>query len=94
MGSIIRTIDELLGLGSLNLEDALAGEVADVFDNHRQLTPYAVRPVDPRIFIPSKARFAKPKSAKEAAALRDMDDAEEIRTEMQRSAGTLRRPQD
>jgi hypothetical protein len=94
MGSIIRTIDELLGLGSLNLEDALAGEVADVFDNHRQLTPYAVRPVDPRIFIPSKARFAKPKSAKEAAALRDMDDAEEIHTEMQRSAGTLRRPQD
>ena len=93
MGSIIRTIDELLGLGSLNLEDALAGEVADVFDNHRQLTPYTVRPVDPRIFIPSKARFAKPKSAKQAAALRDMDDAEEIHTEMQRSAGTLRRPQ-
>jgi len=94
MGSIIRTIDELLGLGSLNLEDALAGEVADVFGDHPHLAPYAVRPVDPRIFIPSKARFAKPKSAKEAAALRDMDDADEIHKEMQRSAGTLRRPQD
>ncbi len=38
MGSITRTIDELLGLGPLNLEDALAGEIAGIFD-----TPAAFR---------------------------------------------------
>lgn len=92
MGSIIRTIDELLGLGSLNLEDALAGEMADVFDDHPHLAGYAVRPADPAVFVPAKARIAQPKSAKEAAALRDVDDADAIRKEMQRSAGTLRRP--
>lgn len=94
MGSIIRTMDELLGLGPLNLEDALAGEMTGIFDQQPHLDRYRPRSSDPRVFVPSKARFAEPKTAKEAAALRDMDDAEEIRSEMQRSAGTLRRPQD
>jgi YVTN family beta-propeller protein len=93
MGSIIRTIDELLGLGPLNLEDALAGEMSSIFDEHSHPELYAVRAPDPKVFVPAKARFAKPKSAKEAAALRDMDDAEQISKEMQRSAGTLHRPQ-
>jgi hypothetical protein len=93
MGSIIRTIDGLLGLGPLNLEDALAGDMNDVFDDHPHAARYAVRPADARVFDPAKARFAEPKSAKEAAALRDMDDAEEIRKQMEQSAGTLRRPQ-
>jgi YVTN family beta-propeller protein len=93
MGSIIRTIDELLGLGPLNLEDALAGEMTGIFDQHSHPEPYVVLAPDPRVFVPDKARCAKPKSAKEAAALRDMDDAEQINKEMQRSAGTLHRPQ-
>jgi hypothetical protein len=93
MGSIIRTIDGLLRLGPLNLEDALAGEMSDIFDDHPHLARYGVRRADARVFNPAKARFAKPKSAKEAAALRDMDDAEEIRKQMEQSAGTLRRPQ-
>ena len=92
MGSIIRTIDELLGLGPLNLEDALAGEITDIFDDQRRLETYAVRPADPRVFDPAKAHFAKPKTAKEAAALRDMDDAVRISREMERSAATLHRP--
>jgi hypothetical protein len=92
MGSIIRTIDGLLGLGPLNLEDALAGEISDIFDDHLHAARFAVRPADVRVFDPAKARLARPKSAKEAAALRDMDDAEEIREQMERSAGTMRRP--
>ena len=37
MGSITRTIDELLGLGPLNLEDALAGEITGIFDTQPHL---------------------------------------------------------
>jgi hypothetical protein len=47
---------------------------------------------DPRVFIPAKARFAKPKTKEEAAELRDVDDADEIRKEMEKSAGRLRKP--
>jgi hypothetical protein len=67
--------------------------MSSIFDEHSHPELYAVRAPDPKVFVPAKARFAKPKSAKEAAALRDMDDAEQISKEMQRSAGTLHRPQ-
>lgn len=92
MGSIIRTIDELLGLGSLNLEDALAGQVTGIWDDHPLPGHYTVQPSDPRVFAPAKARFARPKTRREAAELLDMDDPREIRQEMQHAAGTLRRP--
>ena len=92
MGSIIRTIDELLGLGPLNLEDALAGEITGVFDSRPHLEPNAVRASDPRVFDPAKARFARPKTKREAAALLDMDDSNAIRKQMERSAGHLRKP--
>jgi len=94
MGSITRTIDELLGLGPMNLEDALAGEIGGIFDNQSHLESYKARPSDPRVFAPAKARVAKPKTKKEAAALRDVDDAEEIRDEMEKSAPRLRKPSD
>lgn len=93
MGSIIRTIDELLGLGPLNLEDALAGQITGIFDDHPHLGKYEVRPSDKRVFDPAKARLARPKTAKEARELRDIDDSEQIRKEMMRSAGTLSKPQ-
>ncbi|MFZ0742901.1 MAG: hypothetical protein WAM85_00750 [Terracidiphilus sp.] len=92
MGSITRTIDELLGLGPLNLEDALAGEITGIFDSQPHLEPFTVRPADPRVFAPAKARFAKPKTKEEAAELRDVDDANAIRKEMEKSAGKLRKP--
>ena len=94
MGSITRTIDELLGLGPMNLEDALAGEIGGIFDSQGHLEHYRARPSDPRVFVPAKARIAKPKTKKEAAALRDVDDAEEIRDEMEKSAPRLRKPSD
>lgn len=93
MGSILRTIDELLGLGPLNLEDALAGQMTGIWDDHAHPGAFAVRPSDPRVFSPGKARFARPKTRREAAELLDMDDPVEIRKEMQHAAGTLRRPQ-
>ena len=92
MGSITRTIDGLLGLGPMNLEDALAGEITGIFDTAPHMEPYAALKPDPRVFDPAKARFAKPKTKQEAAALRDVDDAVEIRKELEKSAGTLRRP--
>jgi hypothetical protein len=92
MGSITRTIDELLGLGAMNLEDALAGEIDGVFDSAPHLTPFVAPPSDARVFAPAKARIAQPKTKAEAAALRDVDDADEIRKEVERSRPLLRRP--
>jgi YVTN family beta-propeller protein len=92
MGSIVRTIDELLGLGSLNLEDALAGDIQGIFDTTPHMEPFTAVPSDPRIFVPAKARFAKPKTKEEAAELLDVDDADAIHKEMEKSAGSMRKP--
>lgn len=92
MGSITRTIDELLGLGPLNLEDALAGEIGGIFEEHPRLDPFTPQSADPRVFVPAKARFARPKTKKQAAELRDVDDANAIRREMERAAPALRKP--
>ena len=92
MGSIVRTIDGLLGLGPMNLEDALAGSIADIFADAPDLEPYQVQPTDARVFVAAKAKIAKPKTKAEAAALKDVDDADEIRKDMEKSAGSLRRP--
>jgi len=94
MGSITRTIDEFLGLGPLNLEDALAGEIGSIFDSAPHPGSYALRPSDPRVFSPAKARLARPKTKEEAAALHDVDDADEIRGDMERSAEKLRKPRE
>ncbi len=92
MGSITRTIDELLGLGPLNLEDALAGQILGVFDTEPHSEPYRIRPADARVFAAAKARLAKPKTKKEAAALRDVDDPDEIREVMEKETKSLQRP--
>ncbi len=94
MGSITRTIDKLLGLGALNLEDALAGDIGGIFDTQTHMELYRHKTADPHVFIAAKARQARPKSKQEAAALRDIDDADEIRQEMEKSAGRLRKPKD
>lgn len=92
MGSITRTIDELLGLGPMNLEDALAGEIPAIFDTQLHLEPFAAQPSDPRVFDPATVRFAKPKTKEAAAALLDMDDSEAIQKELEKSAGHLQKP--
>ena len=92
MGSITRTMDELLGLGPMNLEDALAGEITGVFDRVPHLESYAVRPSDARVFDAARARTARPKTKEAAAALLDMDNADEIRKEVEKPGAKLRRP--
>ena len=84
----------MLGLGSLNLEDALAGEIEGVFDSKPHLESYTAVHADPRVFVAAKAKLAKPKTKREAAALRDVDDADEIRTEMEKSGAKLRKSGD
>ncbi|HXR39524.1 MAG TPA: bifunctional YncE family protein/alkaline phosphatase family protein [Terracidiphilus sp.] len=94
MGSIVRTIDELLGLGPMNLEDALAGEMTRIFDSAPHLEAFQAQAADKRVFDQAKARFARPKTKEEAAALHDVDDAEEIRKEIEKSGAKLHKPKD
>jgi hypothetical protein len=86
MGSITRTIDELIGLGPMNLEDALAGEIKGVFDTARHDERFVAQPSDTRVFDAAKARVAHPKTKAEAAALRDVDDPDAIRPQVERTA--------
>ncbi len=86
MGSITRTINRLLGLGPLNLEDALAGDLLGVFDTIPHGEPFNLQPSDPRVFDSAKARLAHPKTRVEAAALRDMDDPDDIRPQVEATA--------
>jgi YVTN family beta-propeller protein len=79
MGSIQKTIYQLLGLGPLNLEDALAPDLSDMFATEPSLEPYTALPTDPRVFDPARARIARPKTAKEKADLADIDDSQKIR---------------
>ena len=81
MPSIQKTMYELVGLGPLNLEDALAADLSDMFTDTPDLRPFTAAPSDPRIFDPGLARIAKPKTAAEAHALVDIDDAREIRAD-------------
>lgn len=91
MGSINHTINELLGLGPMNLEDALAGEISGVFDATPHVAPFKHVASDTRVFDPAKAKLARPKTKQEAAKLRDMDDVDDIREQMEKSKGTLKR---
>lgn len=91
MGSITRTIDELLGLGSLNLEDALAGEFTGVFAAQPDMAAFTALPSDPHVFDPEKARLARPKKKAEAEALLDMDDSRAIQKHLEKTKGELRR---
>jgi YVTN family beta-propeller protein len=86
MGSIQKTIYELLGLGPLNLEDALASDLSDMFTAEPNLAPYTALPTDPRVFDPARARIARPKTAKEKADLADIDDSQKIRKSFQKKA--------
>ena len=81
-------------LGPLNLEDALAGELAGIFGTSPDMKPFVFAASDTRVFDPAKAKIAKPKTKEAAAALLDMDDANEIRREMEKNKGSLRKPSD
>lgn len=86
MGSIQRTIYRMLGIGPLNLEDALASDLSDMFTTQPNSKPFSVLPSDARIFDPSLAKIARPKTAKEKADLSDIDDSQKIRKQFARKA--------
>lgn len=87
MSSIQKTIYELLGLGPLNLQDALSADLSDVFAAQPDLRPYRARPADARVFVPGKARGAHPRTAAEAARLLDCDDPEDLRMQHRHAEG-------
>jgi hypothetical protein len=81
MPSVQKTVYELLGLGPLNLEDALAADMSDMFTDVPDTTPFTSRPSDTRIFDPAHARTAKPKTKEEARRLREADNSLAIQDE-------------
>jgi len=84
MVSLQKTIYELLGVGPLNLEDALAPGLGDLFTTDGDAKPYVAVASDVRVFDPAKAKVARPKNAAEARKLLDCDDAEEIEKDFRR----------
>jgi len=54
-GSIFKTFWNILGLPYLNQYDAAASDLADMFTDVPDFTPYMALPVDNRIFDPQKA---------------------------------------
>ena len=91
MGSLQKTAYALLGVGPLNLEDALAADLGDMFQTTPDPRPYDALLPDARVFDPDKARLARPKSAAEARALLDCDDPEEIRKDVDNDAAARRK---
>ncbi len=86
MPSVQKTIYELLGLGPLNLEDALAADMSDMFTDDPDLAPFTSRPSDTRIFDPARAQFAKPRTKEEARRLREADNPRVVQDEFRRDA--------
>ena len=86
MPSVQKTIYELLGLGPLNLEDALAADMSDMFTDNPELVPFTPMPSDTRVFDPARARFAKPKTKEEARRLREVDNPRVIQEEFRKKA--------
>jgi len=54
-GSIFKTFWNIFRMPYLNQYDATATDLADLFTNEPDFTPYKAFPVDPRVFDPAKA---------------------------------------
>ncbi len=55
MVSVQKTIYKLLGIGPLNLEDALAADLSDMFTEHPKLEPYSHVSSDTGSSIPTSS---------------------------------------
>jgi YVTN family beta-propeller protein len=53
---LLKTVFRILRIPPLNLYDAVAADLADYFTATADFRPYDLKPVDPAIFIPAKAR--------------------------------------
>jgi DNA-binding beta-propeller fold protein YncE len=56
MPSLLKTAFRLLGIPPLNLFDAAAQDLSDLFTGTPDFTPYTVLPANPQIFDPNKAK--------------------------------------
>jgi DNA-binding beta-propeller fold protein YncE len=56
MPGMLKTVFRLLGLPPLNLYDAAAQDLADCFTLTPDLTPFEVKPANPEIFDPARAK--------------------------------------
>ena len=90
MVSIQKTIYEVLGLGPLNLEDALSTDMSDMFTDKPNLDPFDAKPSDPKVFDEKKAKVAHPKTAAEARKLLDCDDPREIEAEFRERSASVK----
>lgn len=86
--SMHRTLYQILGLPSLNMFDALANDFSDCFTTTPDFTPYTVKPVDPRIFDPEKAKDPKDPDYGQARRTRSvpMDDDDEMEKNLTRGS--------
>lgn len=57
---LLKTIFRVLGLPPLNLYDAAATDLSDVFTSTPDFAPYKLLPVDARLFDPATAKAAPP----------------------------------
>lgn len=82
MESILKTIDEIFGLGYLNQYDAAATDLSDRFTSRPDFTPYDPLPPDRRLFDPSRVieRGLEPGAGRTPSA--PLDDPARIRREL------------
>lgn len=85
MGSVLQDIYRSLHIGPDTLMDRLEAGFGDMFTTTPDFVPYTALPSDPRVFIPSRARIAQPKTAAEARQMLDADDPALIAPEVDRS---------
>ena len=88
MGSVLQDIYRSLHIGPDTLMDRLEAGFGDMFTTTPDLAPYTALPSDPRVFIPSEAKIAQPKTAAEARQMLDADDPALIAPEVDRSGKT------
>src|SRR5208283_2868554 len=84
MLSILKTVEEILGLPPLNQYDAAASDLADSFTDVQDVSPYVALPPDMQIFDPGKARDAASslRHGKPFPPSEPLDDPARIRREM------------
>lgn len=90
-GSVMKTMYEFLGLGALNLEDALTADVSDAFSATPDVTPFTHVASDKRVFDEAKAKIAHPKTEAEREELLKMDDPDEVEREAKKYLSSARR---
>ncbi len=85
--SMHRTLYEIMGLGPLNLFDALANDFSDCFTSTADFTPYKCLSSDPRVFDPEKAKDPKdPDYGKARLLPSKMDDPDDVDDILRRGA--------